>query len=135
MTKHCVLAVVLVGLCVGCNKSGGSNPFSESPSSIVRALYMSCNAGEYSKVEPLLSSDLQKLVHGDMGTMAGGIKGICDKESNNGSIAGIDVVSEEIKGEGAMVIVNVRYKDGTMKRNDRNPCIKENGSWKIAPGD
>src|SRR5579863_4389964 len=41
------------------------------------------------------------------GQRAGGIRGICDQITKNGSITKIVIVKEEIRGEGAVVIADV----------------------------
>jgi hypothetical protein len=121
------LALVLAAsLSISCSRTGFS--IAASPSSVVREMYTKCNTGQYSEVEPLLSTDFQSLVH-----RAGvGVRGICDDETRQSTVTGIDVVSEEIKGEGAKVVVNIHFKDVTNERHKSIPLIKEKGSWKIA---
>ena len=104
----------------------------DSPSAVIRKLYMACNAGEYSKVDDLLSTDLKKMVHEGLGVAAGGIKGICDENSRNGTITSIDVKTETIRGEGATVIIDIHFKDNSVKSNDDNQLVKENGAWKVS---
>jgi hypothetical protein len=121
-------------LLAGCSRPL-SSPFTSSPSEVVKSFYMSCNSGEYSKAESSLSADAQRLMHSEIGAMAGGTKGVCDQNTRRGTIAGVDTVSEEIRGEGATVVVSIRYKDGQAQRDDKNSLIKENGAWKLVPGD
>jgi hypothetical protein len=128
--------IFLTALLCGCSGSGSApgNLFGSSPSNVVKTFYMSCNSGEYSKAEDILSSDSKKLIHGDLGGLIGGMKGLCDKDSRDGTITSIDIKSENVRGEGASVIFDVHFKN-----NDANPgateeLIKENGTWKIAPG-
>jgi heat shock protein HslJ len=86
---------------------------------------MKGNAGQYSEVEPLFSADLQSLMHSPQAAAGGGIKSFCDGNTRGGTITAVDVVSEEIKGEGAKVVVNIHFKDGTTKEHDSNSLIKE----------
>jgi len=93
---------------------------------------MACNAGDYSKAEGFLSADTKKLIHGDLGAMAGGIKHVCDEASKGGMIDSIDVKSEKIRGEGATVIADIHFKDKSVKADDKSELVRENGAWKLA---
>lgn len=126
-----LLLIMLGGLQAnGCS----SGILASSPSTVVKDSYMACNAGNYSKAESYLSSDLKNVVSGGMGMMAGGIKGICDNASHNGTISEVDIRSESIRGEGATVVADIHFKDGSSKAADITQLIKENGDWKISPG-
>jgi len=116
----------------GCDKA--SAPFRKSPGEVVRAFYLAANAGKYSEAEEMLNSEYKQAVSGFLGQMAGGFKGICDKISKNGSISAVDIVSEEVRGEGATVVVNIRFKDGTTNQNDRNQLVLQNGKWLLTTG-
>jgi len=109
--------------------------FSDSPAQVVKAFYMEYNEGKYSEVDRLLSADVSRAVHGPLAQARGGFKGLCDFNTRNGTITRIDVISEEIRGEGATVIVRIRFRDGSVKENDRNLLIRENGGWKLTGGD
>jgi hypothetical protein len=135
ITRESILAafiLLVIGL-VSCN--GGIPSFlGTSPSDVVKNAYAACNRGEYSKAEDLFSSDLKKAIHSDMGVAIGGIKRMCDTNTKGGTLTGVDVKSETIRGEGATVIADLHYKDGRTKQGDKNELIKENGAWKLTTG-
>ena len=136
MKPHPVLIVLAFSLLTACSK--GASPvaavFGSSPSSVVKDYYTYCNAGEYSRAEETLSADSKRMIHGDLGGLIGGMKGLCDKESRNGTLASIDIKGETIRGEGAVVLADIHFQNNGSKMGDRTALIKESGSWKIASG-
>ncbi len=113
---------------VGCGKIGGL-----SPADVVKAAYMDANAGRYSDAEKHLSSEVIAAMKGGLGALAGGMKGVWDKSTRNGTIERVEILGEEIRGEGATVRFRLHFKDGETKDYDE-PLIKENGKWKISAG-
>jgi len=124
-----VLAATMAAAC----KPGGAGLFSKSPGDVVKAAYLAANEGRYSETEKYLSSAALKLVQSDLGALAGGMKGIWDKETRNGTIESIETVAEEIRGEGASVHIRIHFKDGSSKEDDE-PLVKEGGQWKLTTG-
>jgi hypothetical protein len=104
----------------------------KSPSETVKAAYMACNEGKYSEAESYFSTDVVNMLHGPMGAAAGGIKSVCDENTRKGSITKVEILSEEIKGEGATVVATIHFKDGSRKENDKSELLRESGRWKIA---
>src|SRR6185503_15401863 len=49
----------------------------------------------------------------------------------NGTIAKVEIVKEEVRGEGAVVTANISFKDGPPLQDDRTELIKEDGSWRL----
>ena len=125
------LCIMLYGCSAGVNPVGNALGPS-GPSDVVKRLYDVCNAGEYSKATGLLSTGLQKSLDGGLGAITGGIKGACDKSTRNGTMTSVEIKSEETRGEGAIVIANIHFKDGSTTPGDRTELIKENGAWRIA---
>ena len=123
-----VLLFVLLGvlLTVSCNSLGGG------PAKAFTAALMTANEGKYSEANEYLSSEVKQVVQGQLGALAGGTKGMWDKYTSNGTVQRVEVVKEEIRGEGATVVCNIYYKDGSVKSNDKTDMIKEKGSWKFA---
>ena len=113
----------------------GGSPFQKSPGEVVKAFYFAANAGKYSEAEQMLSEDARRAMKGDLGQLAGGFKGICDKNTKDGTIAKVEVEKEDVRGEGATVVVKVVFKDGSTKDEDKNSLIKEKGSWKLTIGE
>jgi len=75
-----------------------------------------------------------KLLHGDMGALVGGIKGVCDTMTRNGKLVKVEIIKESERGEGADVTSRLHFKDGSTN-DDHEPLIKVNGDWKISTGD
>jgi len=105
--------------------------FGNSPASTVKKYFDECNQGEYSKVEELYTTDAQKTLHGERITLMGGLRKICAVDTRDGTFASVDIKTVTVKGEGATVIADVHFKDGSTKQNDSTQLIKENSSWKI----
>jgi hypothetical protein len=104
----------------------------QSPSDVVREAYLAANEGKYSQAEKHLSSDVVNAMKGHLGAMTGGMKGAWDRLTKGGTIEQMEILKEEIRGEGARVHFRLRYKDGATKEDDE-PLIRENGRWKISP--
>lgn len=100
------------------------------PADVVTMAYMAANAGKYSELEKYLSSEALNAMKGPLGAMAGGVKGIWDKETRNGTIDKIEVLGEDIRGEGGRVHIRVTFRDGNSKE-DRVPMIQEKGEWRM----
>jgi hypothetical protein len=113
----------------------GASPFQKSPGEVVKAFLTAANDGKYSDAKALLSDDATKAIDGELGQLAGGFKKICDSDTKDGTITQVDIVKEEIRGEGATVIATIHYKDGSKKSEDKNQLILEKGSWKLTIGD
>jgi hypothetical protein len=125
-SARAIVAVFAFWLVSSCGGAGSLNPFQDSPSAALKKLYMVCKAGEYSKVDELLSSDLRKA---ELGV---GTKYFCDDVTRNGTITSIDVKSENIRGEGATVVFDIHFKNGALQSNGDGQLVKENGAWKVS---
>ena len=123
-----VSIIVVFMLINGCNSIG-----QKSPSEVVIAAYMAANEGKYSEAEKYLSSEVMNAMKGGIGALAGGMKGAWDKTTRNGTIEKIEILKEEVRGEGANVFFKIHFKDGKTKDDDE-PLIKEDGRWKITIG-
>jgi hypothetical protein len=110
----------------------GCGVLQESPSSVVKEFFALANEGKYTDAEKLLSTEFKGALNGVIGQMTGGIKGLCDDVTKNGTLTRVEVVSEEVRGEGATVIAKLHFKDGSTKE-DKTALRKENGKWRIAP--
>lgn len=102
----------------------------KSPSQATQGAYEAANQGKYSEIESYMSSEALSAMKGDLGAMAGGVKGIWDKETHNGTITKIEILREEVRGEGAKVYFRLYFKDGTKKENSV-PLIREKGHWRL----
>lgn len=127
-------SLVLTSLLLGCGSAGISSILGTDPGSVVRNQYMACNSGNYSKAESYLTPELKRLVDGDLGTASGGIKGLCDQATHNGNISTVVIKSTSMRGEGAQVVADIHFKDGSVKAGDITQLLKEDGNWKITIG-
>lgn len=131
MTR-CLSAVALVLVFVMAAACGKNlNPFEKSPGDTVRSLYTACNDARYSEVEPLFTENLRTMFKSPQAVASGGVKKACDRMSHSGTIAKIEIMKEEVRGEGAVVTANISFKDGPPLEGDRTDLIKEGGSWRI----
>jgi hypothetical protein len=121
-----------MSLCVLATSGCGN---ANSPSAVVKAFYMAANDGKYSEAEDMLTKEAKDAVNGPLGQMSGGFKGICDKNTKKGTISSVDVVSEDIRGEGASVTVTIHFKDGSEKKDDKNGLIRRDGKWQVTIGE
>ncbi len=133
--KHWVASCALLFMCASLISCKGVSPFQKSPGEVVQAFYMAANEGRYSDAKALLSEDLKKTIDGDLGQLHGGIKGVCDKGTKNGTVTKVDIVKQDIRGEGATVTAAVFFKDGSKESEQISQLILESGSWKITGGD
>jgi len=130
--KQALLHSVLVAICFLSLSCGSMpRPFQQTPGDVVKAFYLAANEGKYSEAEQMLSEDAGRAIRGDLGQLAGGFKKICDQDTKNGTILRVEISKEEIRGEGASVVANIFFKDGSTKDNDKSSLIKEKGSWKL----
>ena len=107
----------------------------KSPGESIKAFFMLANEGKYSAGEKYLSTEALKLLKEGPGLMKGGTKGYMDTLTANGNIAKIEIISEQIRGEGATVSFKVHYKfkDGKVEVVDSKAnLIKEDGEWKLS---
>jgi Domain of unknown function (DUF4878)/WD domain, G-beta repeat len=120
------LVIVLAGLCVllvavlvvVVAVSG-----SQTPSEVVKATFMNANEGRYSDANNRLSSQIRAL-HEQMG-MA---KHFWDVVTRKGSIKKVEILKEEIRGEGATVRYKIHFNDGKSIESQED-LVKESGNW------
>jgi len=127
------LLVISMAALTDCGKD--SSLTRKSPGEVVRSFYLAANEGKYSEAEAMLAKEAKEMVNGTLGQMSGGFKSICDKNTKDGNIVGVDIVSEHVRGEGATVVVNMRYKDGTVNSNNETELILRDGKWLVTIGE
>jgi hypothetical protein len=108
-----------------------SDMVQNNPWEVVKAVAMAGNDGKYSEVENYLSTDCAKFCMSDIVQKAGGIRGIVDPDTRNGTVTKIKMIDQNMIGEAAEVISMFYYKDGST-RVDHTKMIKENGVWRIS---
>jgi len=102
--------IVAFLLSIGCGKVG-----QKSPAEIVKAAYTNANEGKYTEAEKYLSSEVYSAMKGGFGGFGGGAKNVWDEATRNGTIERIEILKEEIRGDGAKVYFRLYFKDGITK--------------------
>ncbi len=118
--------IFLIGLALGC----GSPLMQKSPSDVVKAAYLAANEARYTEFESYLSSEALAMSKTPAAVMSGGIKGALDKVTRNGTIVRIEILKEEIRGEGAKVQYKFHFKDGSTEESD-DTLVLQKGLWKM----
>ena len=115
-----VTGAVVMMLCVanvGCGGGGG-------PEGTVKSWFNAMNAGKHSDAITYLSPALKEFANMDGG------KGMSDEMTQNGTMSKLEIVSSEVRGEGATVKARVHLKDGSVQDHDVS-LVKQDGKWKI----
>lgn len=133
--KQWITGLTLLVACAVLISCRGTSPFQKSPGEVVKAFYAAANEGRYSDAKGLLSEDARKAIDGELGQLSGGFKKFCDENTKDGTISQVEILSQEIRGEGATVVDKITYKNGSVKDGDKNSLILEKGSWKLTIGD
>jgi len=138
-----IIIILLWSSMVGCGKHTNVMPDSaeafskkvviaqNTPGAIVKAAVMAGNERNYLEAAHYLSTDCLKFCKGELVEHAGGISGIIDRDTRNGTVTEIIIVKEIVSGDGAEVISVFHYKDGSI-REDHTKMIKEDGVWRIS---
>lgn len=104
---------------IGCGGSG--------PSAAVKGLNKAMNDAQYSEMEKYLSKGILEM---SKGVGDGAMKQMADGMTRNGTQTKFEVLSEEIRGEGATVKIRATYKDGSVDEAEIS-LVKEDGKWKM----
>lgn len=99
-----------------------------TPAEIVKAFYKACNDGKYLKAERLVTKDsLERLA--DVG-LANSLSAYCADLTERGTLKNVHVLSEKVRGEGAVVRFKFVYENGSDDEG-REALIRRGGVWKI----
>jgi hypothetical protein len=101
------------------------------PSTVVHSVYMDCNNGEYPKARHLFVADMRRKSDGALQTNGEGIREVCDRLSNSGTISDIDIREETIRGDHAVVVADVHFDSGATRYGERTNLVREDGIWKV----
>ncbi len=121
------LSVISVTIAMaGCSKLGIGQ---KSPGEVAQAAIMAVNAGKISEYKQYLSEDAITVLsqHGGLGVVMQEMQ----KDPRFGTVARVEILKEEIRGETAKVSLRVYYKNGQTEE-DSMSLIKEKGEWKLA---
>lgn len=109
--------------------TGFGGPYG-SPAEVIKAFYSACNSGNYSVAERLLVPD--RLLTSDIAAVDGGLRGICDVETNQGHLQKVEILQQEVRGDVAQVRYMLYYADGSATEEIQGLVMKH-WVWKIAP--
>ncbi len=73
-----------------------------------------------------------RLFTSDIDAVDGGLRAICDAETKQGKLQGIEVLDEEVRGEAGRVRYILHYSDGSTIEDSQGLIMKD-GVWKITP--
>jgi hypothetical protein len=128
MSKRIFLLSITLAILV--TAAGCAGMGSESPSDVVKAVYMAANDGNTGEVERRLSAPDSATVE-IIGILASQGKQQRWKPSvKKGSIESIEILNEQKTTYRATVRFRLHFKDGK-KKEMQVPLIKEGGVWKI----
>lgn len=127
--RTAILSLSLITLAIavaGCSKVGIGQ---KSPGEVVQAAIMAANEGKISEYKQCLSEDAIAVLsqHGDLGM----VMQKAQEDPRFGTIARVEILKEEIRGETAKVSFRVQYKNGQTEE-DSMSLIKEKGEWKLS---
>ncbi len=109
----------MVMMCVALAGCGGGGP-----EGTVKGWFNSMNAGKHSDAMTYLTPALKEFANMDGG------KSMSDEMTRNGTMTKIEIVSTEVRGEGATVKARAHYKDGGVEDHDVS-LVKQEGKWKV----
>jgi len=114
-----VNGVLMLGAALLLSGCGGGGP-----SGTVKAWFNAMNDAKYSEAIEYLGAGLV-----EVGKIDGG-KSMSDEMTHQGTMTKLEIVSEEVRGEGATVKVRVHFKDGGVEDQDVS-LVKKDGKWKV----
>lgn len=101
---------------VGCGGGG--------PDGTVKGWFGAMNAGKHSEAIKFLTPALA-----EMANMDGG-KSMSDEMTHSGTMTKCEIVSSEVRGEGATVKARIHFKDGGVE-DQTVSLVKQDGKWKV----
>lgn len=101
---------------VGCGGGG--------PEGTVKKWFNAMNEGKHSEAVKYLAPALAEFAKMDGG------KAMSDDMTNSGTMSKLEIVSSEVRGEGATVNARVHYKDGGVE-DQTVTLVKIDGDWKV----
>jgi hypothetical protein len=93
---------------------------------LVREFLAACNDGRYSHAREMISRDLDQRL-----ALLGGIKTVCDRNTDDGTLVSVRFVREELRGEGGKVYFMYTTKKVPSERPQDASFIRESGRWKV----
>lgn len=117
--KFSAAAVLIAASVIMAGCFGGSGP-----TAAVKGWFNAMNEGKLQDAVGYLSGGLK-----EMSKMDGG-KSMSDEMTKQGTMTKLEIVSEEVRGEGATVKTRVHFKDGSVE-DQTITLVQEDGKWKV----
>lgn len=114
-----MMAAAMSMLLVACGGGG--------PDGAVKGWYNAMNAGKHSEAIKYLAPAMAEFAKMDGG------KSMSDEMTHNGTMTKVEIVSSDVRGEGAEIKARIHFKDGGVEDQDIS-LVKQDGDWKITLG-
>lgn len=114
-----IMLIIVTAIFTAC--SNGS-----SPSDAAKAFYEASNNKNYKEAEKYVAQEVRDYAASKGYSLKEGI----DVFTHNGDMKNVKVISEEIKGKKATVVVKVTFNSGGTETKEL-PMFLEDGVWKI----
>jgi hypothetical protein len=116
-----VAVLTLVAVVVLLLRGGGG----ASPGEVLKTAHLAANAGRYSEANGYLSSSVVEAAR----SSGVDLQAVWDQATHNGQIQRLELLSSQVRGEGAIVQYQVVYRDGSSETNATR-MVQERGRWK-----
>jgi len=122
-------------------RSAASLTRPKSPSDAVTVFLRLANEGNYPEARKMIvSATLAGLDKGQKDQQelgwegqesGGGVKDYCDQCTGHCTVASVEIVGKDTKGDQSLVRVNISHQDGSLDKDVTFLLIRENGFWRI----
>jgi len=138
LIQRAAMLLMVAFALTGCEKASvpsGESPVAKTPGETIKAFYVALNDGKYPEAKAMLTKEALDGLNASAGQAKGGLKDIADSATKNGTISEVAIGGEQVRGEEASVIVNLRFKDGTTEENVQHGLRQVAGTWFITGGE
>ena len=111
--------------------AGCSSESQGQPADVIEAFYDAANKGNYEEARQYLSETVLGNLASPDAAKAGGLKGVLDKYTRNGTLVDVEVGEVTLDDDGASCTVRKRFQDGSTKEFPVL-LVDEDGQWKIS---
>jgi hypothetical protein len=102
-----------------------------SPREIIKRCIAAANDHKYDEAENYIDPGEIGFLNNNATALPGGLRGLFDFWTNNGTVQTCDVSKEQIRGAVAVAFAHIKYNDGSTE-NHWNALVKRDGGWKLA---
>ena len=130
-----LMFAVALTACEKASVPPGTSLVAKTPGETAKAFYVALNERKYPEAQAMLTKEALDGLNASAGETKGGLKDIADSATKSGTISDVEIVSEQVQGEEAKVVVNLRFKDGTTEENVQHGLRQVGGTWFITGGE